>query len=78
MNLVARKAQENTEKVKTGLLKIKFRAQRVKALAEEKKETKLREQEELLCKVDKIALSAEKSKGKEASHHEKEGLEGTV
>lgn len=37
---VARKAQEKTEKLKKRLLKIKVKAQGVKALAEEKKESK--------------------------------------
>lgn len=65
---MARKAQEKTEKVKNGLLKIKVKVQRVKALAEEKMETKLRGREELLMEVDKITLSIEKSKGKEKTY----------
>ncbi|TYK01186.1 protein MNN4-like [Cucumis melo var. makuwa] len=47
---------------RTGLLKIKVKAQGIKALEEEKKEIKLREKEELLNKVDKVALSVEKRK----------------
>lgn len=40
---VAKKAQEEHRKVKVGLLKIKVKAQGVKVLVEEKKETKSRQ-----------------------------------
>uniref|UniRef100_A0A9I9DG53 Protein MNN4-like n=1 Tax=Cucumis melo TaxID=3656 RepID=A0A9I9DG53_CUCME len=67
---VSRKAQKEKEKVKTRLLKIKVKAQGVKALAEEKKEIKLKEQKELLNKVNKLALSVENSKEKEKTFEE--------
>lgn len=57
-----KKAQEKDKKVKFGLLKIKVKGQGFKALAEEKKENKLREQRELLNKVEQVALSTEKGK----------------
>lgn len=59
---VTKKAQTKTEKVMSELLKIKVKAQCVKALVEEKFETKLKGQEELLSKVDKVSLSAKNSK----------------
>ncbi|KAA0048466.1 protein MNN4-like [Cucumis melo var. makuwa] len=62
---VARKPLKKTEKLKKWLLKIKVKAQCVKALAEEKKGSMLREREELLNEVDKMALLVNKSKGKE-------------
>lgn len=52
---LTKKAQEKT--------KIKVKVHGIKALAQEKKETKLREREELLRKVDEVAFSLEKSKG---------------
>ncbi|KAA0041276.1 protein MNN4-like [Cucumis melo var. makuwa] len=67
---VVNKAQEKTEKVRARLLKIKVKAQRAMALAEGKKEIKLRQPEELLNKVDKLALSVEKGKEKEKTFEE--------
>lgn len=49
---VTKKAQEKHEKVKSGPLEIKVKAHDIKALVDEKKETKLREQEELLNKTN--------------------------
>ena len=51
--------------MKYGLLKIKVKARGVKVLAEENKECKLKEWEELFKKAEKVALSAKKGKGKE-------------
>lgn len=45
---MAKKAQEKTEKVRIGLLKIKVKGQGVKTWAENKKKIKLKEREELL------------------------------
>ncbi|TYK00332.1 protein MNN4-like [Cucumis melo var. makuwa] len=61
---VARKAQKKKEKVVSGLLKMKVIVQGAKALTQEKKEVKLREQEELLNKIDKVPLFAKKRKVK--------------
>uniref|UniRef100_A0A9I9DDN9 Protein MNN4-like n=1 Tax=Cucumis melo TaxID=3656 RepID=A0A9I9DDN9_CUCME len=65
-----KKTQQKTEKVKSGLLKIKVKAHGVKALVQEKKETKLRKREELLSKVEKVTLSTNKGKGKEKTFDE--------
>lgn len=51
-------------------MKIKVAAHGVKALAQEKRETKLWEWEELINKAEKIALSAEKVKAKKTSGEE--------
>jgi len=45
--------------------KIKDQAKDVMALTKKKKERKSREREEILNTTDKLALSTEKSKGKE-------------
>ncbi|TYK02168.1 protein MNN4-like [Cucumis melo var. makuwa] len=65
-----KKICKKTEKVKFGLLKIKVKVEGVKALAEEEKETKIREQEELLNQGEKVALFAGKDKDKEKTFDE--------
>ena len=67
---LAKKTQEKTKKVKSRLLKLKVKAQRVKALVEEKEEAKTKGREELLSKVEKVVHSAKKDKGKEKTHEE--------
>ncbi|TYK03306.1 protein MNN4-like [Cucumis melo var. makuwa] len=49
---------------------MKVKAHGVKALVQEKKETKLRKREELLSKVEKVTLSTNKGKGKEKTFDE--------
>lgn len=58
------KESQKSEKVISRLPKIKVKAQGAKALADEKKENKLKEQEEHLNRVDKVALSTKKGKAK--------------
>lgn len=67
---VEKKAQEKTKMVKSGLLKIKEKAQDVRALTEEKKDAKLREREKLLSQIEKVALFGKKHKDKEMTFGE--------
>lgn len=59
--------KKREKKVKFGLLKIKDKTQELKALVEEKKE-KLREREEFLNRVKKVALPVEKGKAKKENN----------
>ncbi|KAA0053481.1 protein MNN4-like [Cucumis melo var. makuwa] len=54
----------------SGFLKLKVTAHDIKALVQEKKETRLKEQEELLNKVDKVTLSVDKGKPKRTQSEE--------
>lgn len=69
---LAKKAQERTKQVMSGILKIKVKAHGIKALAQEKQETNLREWEELHSKADEVALSVEKDKEKEKEKGDQE------
>ncbi|KAA0066500.1 protein MNN4-like [Cucumis melo var. makuwa] len=51
-------------------VEIKVKTYGVKTLAQKKKEIRLREQEELLGKVEKVAIFAEKGKGEEKTFEE--------
>ncbi|TYK15833.1 protein MNN4-like [Cucumis melo var. makuwa] len=70
MTSLGKKTQEKTKKVKSRLLKLKVKAQGVKALVEEKEEAKKKGREELLSKVEKVVHSAKKDKGKEKTQEE--------
>ncbi|KAA0045354.1 protein MNN4-like [Cucumis melo var. makuwa] len=64
---VAAKAHAKKEKVAFCLLKLKVTTRGIKALAEEKKEKRLKDLEELLNIVEKITLSIEKGKAKKTT-----------
>ena len=67
---VTKKVQEKKEKMAYGLFKLKVTVQGVKALAQAKKETKLKERKELLNKVEKVTLSVKKGKAKKTHSEE--------
>ncbi|KAA0060680.1 protein MNN4-like [Cucumis melo var. makuwa] len=67
---VAKKTKEKKEKVAYDLLKIKLKARGFKALAQEKKETKLKEQHKLLNKMNKVSFFVVKDKAMKTSNEE--------
>lgn len=67
---VLEKAQEKKENVTSSLLKLKVTTHGFKALAQEKKEMRMKEQEELLNKVDKVTLPTKKGNLKRTSSEE--------
>lgn len=64
------KLKKKKEKVATNLLHIKVKVQGVKALAEQKRETNLREWEELLKRIEEVSISVEKGKANKIPREE--------